>query len=86
MLVRVGQLAAPEDRRIEALIPPLRAYRRRGAQGFATERFRFDPHHDLVQCPAKQRLTVRDSMKSGKWYRAGRRDRTRCSLKAQCQP
>lgn len=78
----VGRVyAALEDRRIEAAIPPLRAPRRKG---FATERFKFDPHHDVVRCLAKQLLTPRNSTKSGKWYRADRRDCPRCPLKAQC--
>lgn len=83
----VGRVfAALEDRQIEAVIPPLRAPRRKGAQGFPTERFKFDPHHDVVRCPAKKRLTPRNSTKSGRWYRADRRDRARCRLKAQCLP
>ncbi|MFQ8432869.1 hypothetical protein [Amaricoccus sp. W119] len=83
----VGRVyAALEDRRIEAVIPPLRSPRRKGARGFPTERFRFDPHHDAVRCPARKRLVPRDSTKSGKWYRADRRDRACCALKRQCLP
>lgn len=83
----VGRVyAALEDRQIEAVIPPLRAPRRKGAQGFATERFKFDPQHDVVRCPARKRLTPRNSTKSGKWYRADRRDCARCPLKAPCLP
>ena len=83
----VGRVyAALEERQIDAVIPPLRAPRRKGAQGFPTERFKFDPHHDVVRCPAKKRLTPRNSTKSGKWYRADRRDCARCPLKAQCLP
>ena len=83
----VGRVfAALEDRQIEAVSPPLRAPRRKGAQGFPTERFKFDPHHDVVRCPAKKRLTPRNSTKSGRWYRADRRDCARCPLKAQCLP
>ena len=83
----VGRVyAALEDRQIEAVIPPLRSPRRQGAQGFPTERFKFDPHHDVVRCPAKKRLTARNSTKSGRWYRADRRDCARCPLKAQCLP
>lgn len=83
----VGRVyAALEERRIEAVIPPLRAPRRKGAQGFATERFKVDPRHDVVRCPASRRLTPRNSTKSGKWCRADRRDCARCPLKAQCLP
>jgi transposase len=83
----VGRVyAALEDRQIEAVIPPLRSTRRQGAQGFPTERFKFDPHHDVVRCPAKKRLTARNSTKSGRWYRADRRDCAHCPLKAQCLP
>lgn len=83
----VGRVyAALEERRIEAVIPPIRAPRRKGAQGFATERFRFDPHHDVVRRAAKKRLTPRNSTKSGKWHRSDRRDCARCPLKAQCLP
>jgi IS5 family transposase len=83
----VGRVyAALERRQIEAVIPPLRTTRRRGAKGFATGRFKFDPHHDVVRCPAKKRLKPRNSTKSGKWYRADRRDCARCPLKAQCLP
>lgn len=83
----VGRVyAALEDRRIDAVIPPLRAPRRKGAQGFPTERFKYDPHHDVVHCPAKKRLTPRNSTRTGKWYRADRRDCARCPLKAQCLP
>jgi hypothetical protein len=66
----VGRVyAALEERQIEAVIPPLRSPRRQGAQGFATERFKFDPRHDIVRCPASRRLTPRNSTKTGKWYR-----------------
>jgi transposase len=83
----VGRVyAVLEDRQIEAVIPPLRTPRRNGAQGFPTERFKFDPHHDVVRCPAKQRLSPRNSTKSGRWYRADRRDCALCPLKAQCLP
>jgi transposase len=83
----VGRVyAILEDRQIEAVIPPLRAPRRKGALGFPTERFTFDPHHDVVRCPAKKRLTPRNSTKWGRWYRADRRDCARCPLKAKCQP
>lgn len=83
----VGRVfAALEDRQIEAVIPPLRSTRRQSAQGFPTERFTFDPHHDVVRCPARKRLTARNSAKSGRWYRADRRDCARCPLKAQCLP
>lgn len=83
----VGRVyAALEDRRIEAVIPPLRSPRRKGAQGFPTERFKYDPHNDVARCPAKKRLTPRNSTKSGKWYRADRRDCVRCLLRAQCLP
>jgi len=83
----VGRVcAALEERQIEAVIPPLRSPRRKGAQGFPTERFKFDPHHDVVRCPAGRRLTPRNSTKSGRWYRADRRDCARCPLKAQCLP
>ena len=81
----VGRVCAVlEDRRIEAIIPPLRSPRRQGAQGFPTERFKFDPHHDVVRCPAKKRLTPRNGTKSGQWYRAERRNCASCPLKAQC--
>lgn len=83
----VGRVyAALEERQIEAVIPPLRSPRRQGAQGFPTERFKFDPHHDVVRCPASKRLTARNSTKSGRWYRADRRDCARCPLKAKCLP
>lgn len=86
-LYGIGRVyAALEDRRIEAVIPPLRAARRKGAQGFWAERFSFDPRHDVVRCPARKRLTPRNSTKSGQWYRADRRDCARCPLKAQCLP
>lgn len=83
----VGRVyAALEERQIEAVIRPLRSPRRQGAQGFPTERFKFDPHHDVVRCPASKRLTARNSTKSGRWYRADRRDCARCPLKAKCLP
>jgi transposase len=83
----VGRVyAILEDRQIEAVIPPLHARRRKGAQGFPTERFTFDPHHDVVRCPAKKRLTAGNSTKSGRWYRADRRHCAPCPLKAQCLP
>ncbi|MBT0779135.1 transposase [Paracoccus sp. pheM1] len=86
-LYGIGRIyAALEDRRIAAVIPPLRAPRRKGAQGFPTERFKFDPHHDVVRCPARRRLTPRNVTKSGQWYRADRHDCARCPLKAQCLP
>ncbi|WCR18734.1 transposase [Paracoccus alcaliphilus] len=86
-LYGIGRIyAALEDRRIAAVIPPLRAPRRKAAQGFPTERFKFDPHHDVVRCPARRRLTPRNVTKSGQWYRADRHDCARCPLKAQCLP
>ena len=86
-LYGIGRIyAALEDRRIEAVIPPLRSPRSKAAQGFPTERFKFDPRHDVVRCPAGKRLTPRDNSATGKRYRADRRDCARCSLKAQCLP
>ena len=83
----VGRVyTALEERQIDAVIPPLRSSRRKGAQGFATERFKFDPRHDVVRCPASRRLTPRNSTKTGKWYRADRHDCARCPLRAQCLP
>jgi len=83
----VGRIyAVLEERQIDAAIPPLRSPGRKGAQGFATERFKFDLHHDVVRCPARRRLTPRNSTKSGRWYRADRRDCARCPLKAQRMP
>lgn len=83
----VGKVyAVLEDRKIEGVIPPRPATRRAGAQGFATERFKYDPCHDVVRCPAKKRLTPRNATKSGRWYRADRRDCARCPLRAQCLP
>ncbi len=73
-----------EDRQIAAVIPPLSVVRRKGAQGFPTERFKYDPHHDVVRCPAKKCLTPRNRTKSGRWYRADRRDCSRCPLKERC--
>ena len=47
----VGRVySALEERQIDAVIPPLRSPRRKGAQGFATERFKYDPCHDVVRC------------------------------------
>jgi hypothetical protein len=83
----VGRVCAIlEDRRIEAVIPPLRAPRRKGALGFPTEQFTYHPHHDVVRCPAKKRLTPGNGTKWGRWYRADRRDCARCPLKAKCLP
>ena len=42
--------AALEKRQIAAVIPPAKVLRRAGAQGFATERFKYDPHRDVVRC------------------------------------
>jgi hypothetical protein len=56
-------------RHIDAVIPPLRSARRKGAKGFPTDRFKFDPRDDVVKCPASRRLTPRNSTKTGKWYR-----------------
>jgi len=88
--------AALGDRQIDAVIPPLRSPRRKGAQGFATGRFKFDPRHfdprhfdprhDVVRCPASKRLTLRHNTKSSRWYRADRNDCARCPLKAQRLP
>lgn len=86
-LYGIGRIyAALEDRRIEAVIPPLRSPRSKAAQGFPTERFKFDPYHDVVRCPARRRLTPRNVTKSGQWYRANRHDCAHCPLKAQCLP
>jgi transposase len=80
----IGRVHADlEDRRIAAVIPPLGVVRRKGAQGFPTERFKHDPHHDL-RCPARKGLTPRNRTKSGRWYRADRRDCSRCPLKERC--
>jgi hypothetical protein len=66
-LYGIGRIsAALEDRRIETVIPPLRSARAKAAQGFPTGRFKFDHHHDVVRCPAKKRLTPRDSSANGK--------------------
>jgi len=68
------------------VIPPMRAPRRKGAQGFPTDRVKYDPHHDVVRCPAEKRLTPRNGTTSGRRDRANRRDRARCPLEAQCMP
>ncbi|WP_432621755.1 hypothetical protein [Albidovulum sp.] len=60
------------------------APRRKAAQGSPTERFKFDPHHDVDRCPARKQLRPRDSSAAGKRYRADRRDCACCPLKAQC--
>ncbi|NJS14208.1 MAG: transposase [Sphingopyxis sp.] len=78
--------AVLEDRKIDAVIPPLRTPRKKGAQGFATERFKYDPHHNVVRCPAKKRLTPRNKTRSGQWYRAEWHDCAQCPLNAQCPP
>lgn len=78
--------AALEGRQIEAVIPPFRSPRRKGSQGFPTERFKFDPNHDVVLRPAKKRLTPRNATKPGRWRRINRRDCARCPLKAQGLP
>lgn len=83
----IGRICtAPEDRRIEAVIPPLRSPRAKAAQGLPAGRFKSDLPHDVVRCPARKRLTPRDSSATGKRYRADRRDCARCPLKAQCLP
>jgi hypothetical protein len=62
----VGRVCAIlEDRQIEAVIPPLRAPRRKGALGFPTEQFTYHPHHDVVRCPAKKRLTPEERHEIG---------------------
>ena len=74
-LYGIGRIyAALEDRVIEAVIPPPRSPRAKAAQGLPTERLEFDPHHDVVRCPAGKRLTPRDSSATGKRYRADRHD------------
>ncbi len=75
-----------EDPKIESVIPPRPATRRKGSQGFVSERFKYDPCHDVVRCPARKRLTPRNATKSGRWYRADRRDCARCPVRAQCLP
>ncbi len=83
----VGRVyAALEDRRIEAVIPPLRSPRRQGAQGFPTERFKFDPHHDVVRCPAKKRLTARNQHEIGSMVSREPARLRALFLKTQCLP
>lgn len=78
--------AALEDRRIDAVIPPLKVSRGKEAQGFPGACFKCDARHDVVRCPARRALTPRNGTKSGQWYRAERRDGARCPLRTLCLP
>lgn len=77
---------ALEAREIDAIIPAAKVVRRVGAQGFPTDRFKYDPHHDVVRCPRKKRLTPRHRSKTGRWYRADRRNCASCPLSSSCLP
>jgi len=46
---------ALQTRQADAVIPPAKVTRRKGAQGLPTDRFEYDPHHDVVRCPARTR-------------------------------
>lgn len=81
----IGRIyAVLEARRIDAIIPTAKVVRRAGAQGFPSDRFKYDPRHDVVRCPGKKRLTPRNRSKTGRWYRADRRHCQSCPLKAKC--
>lgn len=64
----VGRVFADlEARKIEAIIPARIVTRQKGAKGFPTERFKYDPHHDVVRCPAQKRLSPRNATKTVRW-------------------
>ena len=77
------RIAGSPERRIAGSRPRSRPGARpatRGAPGFPTERFGGAPTRDVAPCPAKTRPAPRNRTRSGRRYRADRRDRARRPL------
>jgi transposase len=76
--------AALEEREVGYVIPNRKPVRRKDTSGFPIERFKYDAHKDVVRCPNRKILAPRNTTKSGRWYRANRRECAACPLRARC--
>ena len=74
--------AALEARNVEGVIPPQKEPR--ANRPMPLRRFKYDPRHDIVRCPAGKRLHRSSRGKKGWWYRASVKDCRRCVWKARC--
>lgn len=70
------------ERDIEAVIPPQNQSRK--VRRIPLRRFRYDPRHDHVRCPAGRKLHPGGVGKNGRWYRARSRDCQSCRLMGRC--
>lgn len=79
--------AALEDTLRTAIIPPQRSGTRApGTQRIPARRFKYDPRHDRVTCPAGKILERKGSAtaQNGHHYRARARDCQQCPLRERC--
>lgn len=69
------------ERDIEESIVPQRHGRSRT---IPVGRFKYDALHERVTCPAGKRMRPGSENARGRWYRAKRRDCSRCHLRTRC--
>jgi len=81
-----AQFQACEDAGITAFVPPNRAINTTGGdeQYFDRTEFSYDSGSDQYQCPAGNRLTLKQLSKGDRIYQAAISDCQRCPLKSRC--
>jgi len=81
-----AQFQACEDAGITAFVPPNRAINTTGGdeQYFDRTEFSYDSGSDQYQCPAGNRLTLKQLSKGDRIYQAAINDCQRCPLKSRC--
>jgi len=71
-----------EQRQIEGIIPPQTSKSKSNC--IPACRFKYDAKHRIITCPAKRRLTYRQTTKKGDVYRARAKDCKACRLRRRC--
>jgi transposase len=79
-----GNYLALERKNIEALIPPQKENRPKTCMPLC--RFKYDPKHQIVICPAGRKLHRANKTDNGYFYRARRCDCRSCPLRGECVP
>lgn len=81
-----AQFQACEDAAITAFVPPNRAINTTGGdeQYFDRTEFNYDSNTDQYQCPAGNRLTLKQLSKGDRIYQAAISDCRSCQLKNRC--
>ena len=75
--------AALEDRDIEAVVPPQRPSGRKSGT-IRSQQFKYDAELDVVRCPRRRTLLPSTETRTGRFYRARRKDCRDCPLQQRC--